>query len=245
MKLIKDAFNTEIFQMTMGNLILEKDTYSREEIKTWVKEAKQKGYQHLAIKILTEQKDLLNSLLQEQFYLVDTLIEYVFDAKKKVLPKIQHQCILRDCEKEDLPALKQIARNSFKTDRFHSDMYLENELCNQYYEKWMENSYHGFAEKVIAAEYCGELVGFFTGKTYSDDKYGHLVLAAVSDKHRGIGVYTSMIHECIRWMLEAHTELEGVMTGTQIETVAVQKAWIKLGFTVHDSLYVLHRYLGE
>ena len=71
------------------------------------------------------------------------------------------------------------------------------------------------------------------------------MLSAVSDKYRGIGVYTSMIYEGISWMIREHGNLKGVIVGTQLDTIAVQKAWIKLGFTVYDSFYVLHRYLGE
>ena len=72
----------------------------------------------------------------------------------------------------------------------------------------------------------------------------NLVLSAVSDKYRGIGVYTSMIHEGISWMLREHGDLMGVIVGTQLDTLAVQKAWIKLGFTVYGSSYVLQKYLG-
>lgn len=254
MKLSKDEFNTEMFQMKMGNLVLEDSSQGgaaasaeavTAEIAACVEEAKKEGYRHLTVRVPGRDKERVNAFLRQQFYLADTLVEYVFDLQRAELPKIEHKCSLHDCRKEEVARLKEIAKNSFQVDRFHSDEHLDNELCDKYYETWMENSYHGFAEKVIVAEYAGEPVGFTTGKTYEGDDYGHLVLSAVSDKYRGIGVYTSMIYEGISWMIREHGNLKGVIVGTQLDTIAVQKAWIKLGFTVYDSFYVLHRYLGE
>lgn len=246
MKIIKDKFNSEIFQIQMGNVGVE----SGENVTTKVwkeqeQKAKQEGFSHLTIKIPSTDKKLLNQMLTNGFTLADTLIEYVFDMKKAHLPEMWHKCKLHDCREEEIEALKKIAKKSFEIDRFHSDESLDNDRCDLYYEKWIENSYNGFAEKVIVAEYNDEPVGFTTGKTYEDDEYGHLVLSAVSNKYRGIGVYTSMIHEGISWLLREHGELKGVIVGTQLDNIAVQKAWIKLGFTVFDSLYVLQKYIGD
>lgn len=176
---------------------------------------------------------------------MDTLIEYYFDFNHAKLPSIEHKCILRDACQEDLKILKHIAKVSFSADRFHSDKNLDNSLCDKYYEQWVENSFYGFADKVIVAEYQGEPVGFTTGKVYQGNPVGRLVLSAVSDSSRGLGIYTSMIHEGVSWLLKNDSTLEGVMVGTQIETLAVQKAWIKLGFTVFDSFYTVQKYLEK
>lgn len=246
MQIIKDQFNSEIFQMKMGNLLLEDgEKIEKEAFLQLEEKAKEEGYAHVTLKVASTDKESLNIALREGYILADTLIEYVFDMKKASLPQIEHKCTLHDCKEEELEALKQIAGNSFVIDRFHSDEHLDNKLCDLYYAKWIENSYHGFAEKVIVAEYNNEPVGFTTGKTYKDDEYGHLVLSAVSNKYRGIGVYTSMIHEGISWMLREHGDLKGVIVGTQLDNLAVQKAWIKLGFTVYDSMYVLQKYIGD
>ena len=135
-----------------------------------------------------------------------------------------------------------IAKGSFEKDRFHSDRHLNRNLCDKYYEKWIENSYNGFAERVIVAEYCNDAVGFTTAKTYKNDIFGHLVLSAVSNNYRGLGFYTSMIHEGVSWIFQKHDDLIGIIVGTQLDNLAVQKAWINLGFTVYSSKYVLHKY---
>ncbi len=238
----KDIFNSEIFQMNMGNIVLDQEKeYKKSDFENLFKY----DFQHLTVKIPAQQKQILNEVLKAGFMLMDTLTEYIFVVKRAQLPQIQHKCRLRNCRNEDLKRLKDIASSSFKRDRFHSDPYLNNELCDLYYKKWIENSYNGFAEKVIVAEYNGEPVGFTTGKTYLNEPYGHLVLSAVSEKYRGIGVYTSMIYEGIVWMLTEHPEIEGIVVGTQLDNLAVQKAWIRLGFTVYRSSYVLHIYLDN
>lgn len=245
MKLVKDEFNSDIFQMKMGNVVLEGDKPQEMDFKLLREKAAVEEFRHLTVKIPSYDKKMVNAFLKEEFYLADTLVEYVFELKKARLPRIQHLCSLQDCRQEELPVLKEIARKSFQADRFHCDGHLSKELCDKYYEKWIENSYYGFAEKVITAKDQGKPVGFTTGKTYPDDPYGHLVLSAVSDECRGRGVYTSMIHEGVSWILREHGDLKGVIVGTQIDTLAVQKAWVKLGFTVYGSFYVLHRYLGD
>ena len=100
---------------------------------------------------------------------------------------------------------------------------------------------YSFADKVIVSEYNNTVVGFTTGKADNTQPYGHLVLSAVSDKYRGLGIYTSMIYEGIKWLEKEG--FKGLIVGTQINNIAVQKAWIKLGFTVLDSEYVLHFYI--
>jgi len=246
MRVMKDKFNSEIFQMGMGNLTVDAGAVVTVQTLNMIEEeAKKQGLSHITVKIPSSDKQNLNVILQNGFNLTDTLIEYFFDMKKATLPDINHKCILRDAQEKDLETLKTIARKSFEIDRFHSDEHLDNELCDKYYEKWIENSYNGFAEKVIVAEYDGEAVGFTTGKTYADSDIGHLVLSAVSSNSRGLGVYTSMIHEGVSWILKEHSELKGVLVGTQLDNLAVQKAWIKLGFTVYGSMYVLQKYLGE
>ena len=246
MKITVDQFNSQIFQIGMGNLYVDRQEIITEHgLLKMESNAKKNGISHITAKLLSSDKKNLNTLLQQGYLLADTLVQYFFDIKKAALPAMQYKCIIRDAQEKDLDVLKEIAGHSFKIDRFHSDQYLDDRLCDLYYERWIENSYYGFAEKVIVAEYNGVPVGFTTGKTYPDNEIGHLVLSAVSSSSRGLGVYTSMIHAGVSWILKEHHDLRGILVGTQLDNIAVQKAWIKLGFTVYDSSYVLQKYIGE
>lgn len=244
MKIVTDKFNSEIFNLSMGNVEYPKDNgFTPEDMDRVLAEALDRKYEHLTVKIPSKDKESLNIALRRGFAFVDTLVEYFFDFNRAKLPLMNHKCILRDACQEDLETLKHIAKVSFSADRFHSDKKLDNALCDKYYEQWIENSFLGFADKVIVAEHQGKPVGFTTGKVHQGDPTARLVLSAVSDSCRGLGIYTSMIHEGVSWLLRDYGTLNGVVVGTQIETVAVQKAWIKLGFTVYDSFYTLQKHL--
>ncbi len=240
----KDSFNSEIFGLKMGNVELDNPILNYKQFITEEK-AFLNDFEHLSLKIDSNNKQLFNYAIASGYYLVDTLIEYIFTKNKSILPKINHKCELRDYQINDLKDLKNIAKNSFEIDRFHSDKNLSRERCDLYYEKWVENSCNGFADKVIVATYKDEIVGFTTGKNYENDELGHLVLSAVSNKYRGLGIYTSMIYEGVSWILNDFQFKKGILVGTQLNNIAVQKAWIKLGFSVFKSTYVLHKYLGR
>ena len=171
--------------------------------------------------------------------IADTLVRYTFDFEKATLPQMQYKCELGDCKKEDLESLKEISRTVFKIDRFHSDDSLPNDLCDQYYSRWIENSFNGLADKIVVAYYNNEPVGYTTAKVYPNDEYVQMVLSAVSDKYKGLGTYTSMIHFGSKWLIDNYSKTKkGIIVGTQIDNVAVQKTWIKLGYTIQDSQYV-------
>ena len=151
----RDVFNSEHFGIEMGNVVVDKK-YNANEFKCVLQNLPDyKIYKHLTLRIPTADKVTANAALEAGFTLCDTLVEWAFLYNKSVLKPIEHKVILRDCEQRDLDALKEIAKNSFKIDRFHSDPNLDNKLCDEYYEKWLENSYNGYAEKIIIAEYQG------------------------------------------------------------------------------------------
>lgn len=244
-----DKFNSEIFGVNWGNIILSNnEVIDFGSIRNMEKAASSDGYNYLSIKIPTTEKRTVNSFLSSGYYLVDTLITYYYPASKK-LRDVEDLCILRDCRDCDLNEIKRIAHNSFKQDRFHSDPNLSDVLCDRYYEKWVENSYHGLSERTIVAEYQGHVAGFLTVTTSKNEsdlkRYGHIVLVAVDEPFRGKKINTSMIHEGVQWMIGHHPDLVGILAGTQIEVKGSQRTWISLGFTAYDSMYVLHKNLSE
>lgn len=240
MKINFDEFNSEIFQMKMGNVILSEEDLSSGDLDVddIINHGATMGFNHISVKIPTPYKTLFNKFASKGFFLTDLLSEYVFVFDKCTLPKIDHKTIIRDYEETDISGLMRIAKGSFDYDRFHADPTLDNQLCDKYYEQWIYNSCHGFADKILVSEFDNKVVGFTTGKADHTQEYGRLVLSAVSNEYRGLGIYTSMIYEGVKWLEKEG--FKGLIVGTQINNLAVQKAWIKLGFTVLDSEYVLH-----
>lgn len=248
----QDIFNSEIFNIRMGNMevdVSEEWKSSAPEVRSQaiaagIERAKQDGYRHLTCRIDTAYKQTANALIQNGFQIADVLVTYCFDFAKCTLTPVTHRCQLGDCRPEDIERLKEIAKHAFKIDRFHSDPTLPNDLCDRYYEKWVENSCHGFADKVLVAYHGGVPVGFSTGKYTEGDEYIHLVLSAVASEARGLGVYTSMEYGLMQWakeLAEKRPHIKGVLLGTQIDNIPVQKTWIKLGFTMYSSRYVFQK----
>ncbi|MEG0155134.1 MAG: GNAT family N-acetyltransferase [Lachnospiraceae bacterium] len=244
----KDEWNSLHFGKKMGNVYSsalgekEKQKSTQDIFAQLILDAKKEEYEHLTFKIRTNEKDLVKGAIEQNFMLADTLITCLYDFRKNKLPEISHVCELGDCKEADMKALKKIAKESFKIDRFHSDPSLDNALCDEYYEKWFENSVNGLADKTIVAYYKDEPVGFTTVKIYENRKYGQLVLVAVSNKYRGIGVCTSMIYTGFKYIQEKYSNrVEGVLIGTQIDNIAMQKAWAKLGLSIYDSDYVFQK----
>lgn len=246
----QDIFNTQHFGLSMANLDLGEGALglSRKalagKVEAALVQAREQGIQHITSKVDTSQKEAANALLDNGFSIADTLVSHHFTFGKAVLPPMTHQVELDDVRESDLPALKRIARESFKIDRFHSDPSLPDDLCDSYYEKWLENSTRGFADRVLVARHQGEAVGFTTKKLYPDRGYHQLVLGAVSGEHRGLGIYTSMIHESVRWAIAHQGNAKYLLVGTQIDNIAVQRAWARLGFVIAASQYVLQRPLA-
>lgn len=245
----RDNWNSEHFELLMGNLSIKlidseyDDDLLGNLINLAINEAKKRNFKHLTCKIDTNFKNAVYYLEKENFNIMDTLVTYIFSYEKNKLNEVNHQCSIRDCETRDLSDLKRIAKKSFEIDRFHADKRLENRKCDEYYEQWVENSFNGLADKVLVADCNNEPVGFTTCKlpnNKDENKVGHLVLSAVSSESRGKGVYTSMIYNGIKWL---DGKAKFVKVGTQINNIAVQKSWIKLGFTVNESQYVFHKTL--
>lgn len=243
-KILKDEWNSTHFGKKMGNVELNiKEALSFEDIlfviNDAVLKAKKEGFEHLTFKISTDKKKIIRSLNELQFYLVDTLITFNFDFKKSKLASVKNNCVFHEMNYTDLDILKDISKKAFKIDRFHSDPSFDDELCNQYYEKWIENSYNGIADKIIVAYVNNSPVGYTTIKLPEDKtSVSTLVLSAVSLDYRNQGIYTSIIHECISWI---DGKSDYVRIGTQIDNIAVQKAWIKLGLTIYESQYVFQK----
>lgn len=248
----EDRFNSEHFGIRMGNMdISPVDPYANishleigEALEEAIAATGREGYQHLTCKTDPGCKPLMHGLESKGFLLVDTLVTYQFDFAKASFPSMVHRCEIRESREDELDRLKDMTRKAFKIDRFHSDPALSNELCDTYYTQWLENSYHGFADKMFSAYLNGELVGFITGKYVEAEDSVRPVLAAVSEKARGFGVYTSMIYEIMCWAREKakqNPDVKGLLVGTQVNNLAVQKAWINLGYTVYGSTHVFQR----
>ena len=115
-------------------------------------------------------------------------------------------------------------------------------MCDAGYADWAWRSCTepGVAAGVLLAEWDGTIAAFATMDLHQADRTGEGVLFAVAPPFQGLGIYTALIREAMQWCIRhgcTHMEVS-----TQITNLAVQKAWVRLGFEPSASWYTLHKW---
>lgn len=253
--------DSKIFNMKMGKLhcafadldnrCLEYNILSK-LVECALKTCSRLYIDHVSTKVNTLQIPLLHAMHQNGFKTMSTHVRYRFNLRKSIIPKLKYSCLLRKVKTDEDILIGKLAKSCFQNhfDRFHSDPHLKSEKSDLLYYTWAFNSCHGFADKVIVAEYGGQLAGFITLKynqSLSDLlglKIVETMLSAVDNKFRKHKIFTSMTH----YSLKLYSSNSGLSChimelGTQINNYPVQQAWSNLGFKVVDSNYNLHKML--
>ena len=83
MKIAIDKFNSDIFQMKMGNITDIPSDVKIGELKNYINEAAAQGYKHLNVKIPTDRKTTTNLFLENGFELVDTQLMYSIPVENR------------------------------------------------------------------------------------------------------------------------------------------------------------------
>lgn len=248
----EDAFNSKHFGLKMGNMTIQQ-TQEGEAVSALEQagflahveaEAAKEGFEHLTCKIDPNHKNCIYALENRMFLLTDTLITNCYDFTRNLEQKASLTCEVGDVQERDVPTLMEIARSSYQMDRFHSDPTLPNELCDQYYERWIENCCHGFADVVKVGYLDGKPVGYAAAKYTPGEEYIQFMLVAVDPRARGRGVHTSMKYAKLEWarqLAKQHPSIKGILDGTQIGNIEVQRTWAKVGFIPFSSRFVFQK----
>lgn len=202
----------------------------------------QQNFDMLFCRVNTDRKNFVKAAETTDFRLMDTQVEYEFINQKQPVKEIPDSCILRPAELKDLGYLKEIARNSFFKTRFHADAKLGKEASDLLYQIWVEKSVQdNYADRVVVAQIDDIPVGFATWNLVKagDLAMGRLELTAVSETDRNKGIYTSLVNEGIKFYRD---KAISIYSSTQINNIAGQRVWIKLGLTMKNSWYIFHRW---
>jgi len=136
-----------------------------------------------------------------------------------------------------------IASTSFKHDRFHKDLNIEEYRADGIKEQW---AYNCLFEK--RADNCfttfldnGDLAGFL----FSIKKYDGMVTEAVIDLMAVDKKYRRKLHGKIllRRFME-HYSGSILRVGTQIDNIASLNLYFSQGFKVENIQYILHKHIG-
>ncbi len=197
----------------------------------------------LIARALTTDLATAQALESAGFLLMDTLVVYARDLKKRPIPPDDGQLLIRPIQAGEEADVKRVCEQSFGGygGHYHADPKLDPEKCDQTYVDWATRSCvdREVAHEVLVADDDGAIVGFATLRLNHADE-GEGVLFGVAPAAQGRGVYRSFMIHAMEWVRRQGAT--NMIVSTQITNVAVQKAWTRLGFEPNRSYYTFHKW---
>lgn len=139
----------------------------------------------------------------------------------------------------EIALVEDIAASSFSDLRFNLDPYIDNNLADLRYKKWLTNALEA-GEDVRVIRHRGTIAGFCLFK-HLEDGVTIFRLGAVRDDLKGSGLgfslYASAVAHCID---KGATQIDG---GISMANTPVLNVMATLGFTFKDPTIVLHYHI--
>lgn len=170
------------------------------------------------------------------FHLMD--IRVTLEARLDKLPPRSPSSIIRPGTPDDLDALRLVARSNHQDSRFYYDPGFSRERCDALYETWLEKSFHGYADIVLAADLDGQAVGYITCKNTANG--GDIGLLGVSADYRGRGLGRLLIDAALDWCAAQGHERVSVVT--QGRNANAQRTYQRCGFLTQRVELWYHRW---
>lgn len=143
----------------------------------------------------------------------------------------------------DLPALRILARQSFRDTRFYQDPHFPGRRCDDLYETWaLRSCTEGFADAVFVAD-LGGMAGFVTCHMDRKQRRGRIGLIAVAEKRRGQGAGSSLLDRALRWFCREGAQT--VEVTTQGRNTPALRLYQRADFTVHSLHLWYHKWFEE
>jgi dTDP-4-amino-4,6-dideoxy-D-galactose acyltransferase len=162
------------------------------------------------------------------FHLVDIRVTFKqqLDGSLDRIGKCEGN-IIRPSILADIPALRLIARVSFRITRFYYDPNFTETLCDALYETWIEKSCTNINETVLVAENQGSPIGFISCKLLGQNQ-GEIGLVGVRPDWQGKGLGQELINEALCWLSDNDISLVKVVT--QGRNSQAQRLYQRCGF---------------
>jgi dTDP-4-amino-4,6-dideoxy-D-galactose acyltransferase len=137
----------------------------------------------------------------------------------------------------DVPALRAIARCGHHDSRFYHDPHFPREICDAFYETWIERSCQGWADRVLVTPRSGPPSGYISCHV-SPEGYGSIGLIAVGVGHRRNGYGGRLIAGALEYFRDRGVETVRVVT--QERNRDGRRLYERHGFTVESSAVYYH-----
>lgn len=180
---------------------------------------------------------------RDGFFLVDTLVYYARHLEKTPIPSDIGKVPIRPVRPGEEEAVQRVAAESFRGyfGHYHADGRLPRKQCDQVYTSWAVRSCTSreVADEVLVAELDANIVGFATLRLNGPEE-GEGVLFGISPSAQGHGIYRSFMIRGMEWCVSKGATR--MIVSTQINNVAVQKVWARLGFEPSHAYYTFHKW---
>jgi dTDP-4-amino-4,6-dideoxy-D-galactose acyltransferase len=244
----KLEWDTEFFQRPMYRMLAilyDHENYSVLEKaigifkEGFLKETKQGAYCYMELP--SEANILLQTLTSNGFRIIESRLHHYL----KDIQTFNHKRFsVREADVDDVKNLSTVASNTRnKYDRFHSDIYISDELADKYLGKFAQETVNGFADMVIVPNESGiEPNALFAVNLLKDDwsllgaNISQLVLAAV-DPNTCRGWYEKLLSEICYYLKENGAEY--LITNTQTTNKAPIHVNEKFGFKYSHTTHIL------
>ncbi len=204
------------------------------------------GVDMLSIRLPVEDLAHIHALEADGFRLMDTLVYYRIPLAPPGPgpdPQEAGPIRLRRAVPEDCDGVGAVAEVSFEgyIGHYHTDPKLSNDAADAAYVDWARRSIAACVpmSPVVVAEDDEGIVGFMSNRILEGD-VGEIVLSAVHTRGQGHGLYGRLVDWALADMQQQGC-VEGIVS-TQLNNVAVQRAWAKRGLRLANSYYTLHKW---
>lgn len=183
---------------------------------------------------------LIDSMQDYGFKYVESSIVPYINLSKINKEQYQSYCHspVRKAREEDIKTLQQIAKKSFKYDRFHMDSKIDNNKADNRYAYWVENSFKD-NESIYVILWDNRVAGFYIIKVY-DKNYTSIRLGCISPEFQGKGLGRN-IHAEILLELKQNG-LKELDTGISINNTEVLNLYASMGFKFKDQKVAFHKW---
>lgn len=147
---------------------------------------------------------------------------------------------LRDATENDLPALVRIARAAHTDTRFWADPHFGVDKSAALYERWILNSFRGFAQAVRVAEHEKQPAGYITCHLKPGADEASIGLIAVAEDARGRGLARRLVQGSLAWAAAHGARRMSVVT--QARNIAAQRLYQTCGFVTRSVELVFHKW---
>lgn len=145
---------------------------------------------------------------------------------------------VRVWRREDLEALRAIARLSHRDSRFYCDGNFPRDRCDELYAAWIERSCAGYADEVLVLDWDGQAAGYVS--CHCDLIEGRIGLLGVAAAAQGRGGGTALVNAALQWFGERGLAEASVVT--QGRNVRAQRLYQGCGFKTRSVQVWFHRW---